>query len=30
MVNLDHVMEHFKTEHLKDEERKAKKLAEQN
>ncbi|KAM3531138.1 hypothetical protein NHJ13051_000817 [Beauveria bassiana] len=30
LVSLDHVVEHYKNEHLKDEERKAKKLAEQN
>ncbi|ATY59956.1 NADH-ubiquinone oxidoreductase 17.8 kDa subunit [Cordyceps militaris CM01] len=30
LVNLDHVVEHYKKEHLKDEERKAKILAEQN
>ncbi|OAA67566.1 NADH-ubiquinone oxidoreductase 17.8 kDa subunit [Cordyceps fumosorosea ARSEF 2679] len=30
LVNLDHVVEHYKKEHLKDEERKAKNLAQQN
>lgn len=28
LINLDHVVEHYKQQHLKDEERKAKKLAE--
>ncbi|EFY90846.1 NADH-ubiquinone oxidoreductase 17.8 kDa subunit [Metarhizium acridum CQMa 102] len=29
LVNLDHVVEHYKQKHLEDEDRKAKKLAEQ-
>ncbi|KID90251.1 NADH-ubiquinone oxidoreductase 17.8 kDa subunit [Metarhizium guizhouense ARSEF 977] len=29
LVNLDHVVEHYKQKHLQDEERKARKLAEQ-